>query len=240
MTLPTFLEPAHARITIPVVLAVGYALYHWWRWRMMHPKIVIEELPEPASEATTVSKPSSPQPNPEKSEETAMKPAGSPSPAKPKPADDRPQPRREFSRWQLRREQELAEAQFDFEAYDADFHRRAFHKAYGGRPEYFVRLGEYAWRRGAMVETHFWVSMAKFHGVEGLDEWIGVIRRRWIQSGRPLEQNNVYDQYPFERGALAYAYLMAACGFGVAVNHDCIVKMAYGGDEDALLISKNM
>lgn len=222
-----FISPESARVAIPVALAVAYAAYHWWRWRMMHPKIVVAELPKPASEVVPVKPKEGPADEQEK--ETAQ------TDAQPEPAASEPPPQKK-SRWEERRKMEQAEEQFAREACDISHLMRLHRLARRRRPELFVRLGEYSWHRGAMIETHFWVSLAKINGVEGLDEWLHQIRTRWLQSGCRREEDNEYELYPLRRSVLAQALMMCATGKDLHINHDVIVDFAQHGDRDARAI----
>ena len=237
MTLPTFLEPENARITIPVALGIGYALYHWWRWRMMHPKIVIEELPQPSPVPMPAGDGEvSPEAALSAAREEKVAEAGKTAAAGGSQRPDEPRYERQKSRWEDRLEYEQRQEEFDAEAFNVRAHNWAFRKATHGRPEYFVRLGEYAWRRGAMIEAHYWVSMAKFHGVVGLDDWLGEIRRRWILLGRQMEDGYHYSTFPYERRALAHQYMMLACGFSAGVCRLNLMRMAEAGDREAAII----
>jgi len=222
-----FLSPVVARYLLPILLLVGYGLYHWWRWCMMHPKINVEDLPEPAGEVVPVKKAEDP------TTEAPKPPAEAPVAEAEKPvAESAPR----ATRWESRREEEEAAERFALEACDPECLARTYRRARARRPEFFVRLGEYAWHRGAMIEAHFWVSMAAAHGVEGLDEWLQQIRRRWLQSGRSAEADNIYDQFPPERNMLARAMMMCANGLSVHPNQELIFRMAQDGDRDAQFI----
>jgi len=223
-----YLPPEKARVVLPLVLAACYAYYHWWRWRMMHPKINLDELPEPASEVIPVMFGESAG-RMSRAERAAARQVGNASAADQAALDLAAQ---RTARQAIGQEEE----RLDFEAFDPDCIMRAFRRAYKRRPECFVQLGEYAWYRGAMVEAHFWVSMAKYRGVEGLDEWLVEIRRRWMQAGRPDEEENVYPQFPFQRGELARAHLMIMSGINVRASFEFIESMALEGNRDARLI----
>lgn len=224
-----FIAPETARIAIPATLAVCYASYHWWRWRMMHPKIDLDRMPAPAASVIPISARSAVA---ARQARLAADPYGTAQEAA-LAAGETPWDQR--TKWQARREAEEEEARLDFEAFNPAVLQRVLRRA-SFRPECYVRLGEYSWYRGAMIETHFWLSMAKYRGVEGLDEWLDVIRKRWLQTGRPDEEENEYAQFTFQRGLIARAHLMCVSGFNAQVNHAIIVDLAQEGNKDAQYI----
>lgn len=213
------IPPAYARILLPILIVAAYAGYHWWRWRMMHPRINLNAMPKPAEEVQIVGE--------------AMKIREAP------PIEERiptPAQSERIEMWQARRERREDAVRLATEAFDPICIALTYRRARANRPECYVRLGEYAWCRGAMVEAHFWVALAKFRGVEGLDEWLGAIRQRWLLLRRPNEMQNVYEQFPPERGALSRAYLLYLSGFNIQLQYDIIMRMAKKGDRDARLI----
>jgi len=226
----TFIDPATTRIVLPCVLAVGYAGCHWWRWRMMHPKIDLDKLPPPATTVIPVAE----KPTKARAAKAERRPAEQPAAAVAEMPEVPPQDGGTARIGDYREAQEEA-MRLDFEAFDVDtlttFLRRARF-----RPEYYVRLGECAWYRGAMVEAHFWLSIAMYRGVEGLDAWLDLVRRRWLTAGRPNEEENEYLLFPTRRGELARALLNYVSRLGGKVNHDIIVGLAQEGDRDAQFI----
>lgn len=234
MTLPAFLEPENARIAIPVALAVGYACYHLWHWRKTHRKAGDKRESEPAATAGTAA---SPKPAEERIPERQKTPEASrgrkPQPVPVRAANGNPPASGEPVRYPHYAD--------DTSARETGSHgrgplERLYQKARAGDAECYVSLGEHAWGRGALVEAHFWISLAKFNGVKGLDEWLRQIRMCWIQAGRLPEPENVYDQFPLDRSALAHAWIMLAAGFNAHVNRDLIAKMERDGSPDAKLI----
>lgn len=218
-----FIPPIVARYLLPVLLLAAYAGYHWWRWCMLHPKINLDAMPDPAEETQLVG---------------TMPPI-----AEAPPIEERvptPEQRARLERFFARRAEQEAEARIAFEAYDPASIALAYHRARSRRPEFYVRLGEYAWRRGAMVETHFWVSLAKFNGVEGLDEWLDRIHKRWLLLHRPGEVKNVYEQFTLERGNISRAYLLYLSGYNAQLQYDVIMDLAQKGNRDARLFLKHI
>lgn len=220
MLLGFLIPPAVVRIVLPALLLAGYAGYHYWRWRMLHPRIDFAGMPDPAESAG------------------AMPPI-----AEAPPIENRtlsPEQSARLENWRERRARQEAQAEVALEAYDPDRIAEVHRQARARRPELFVRLGEYAWCRGAMVEAHFWVSLAKFHGVEGLDDWLDRIHKRWLLLHRPSELQNAYAQFTPQHGALSRAHLLYLSGFNVQLQYDIIMRMAQKGDRDARLFLENI
>ena len=164
----------------------------------------------------------------------AEPPLGEGAEAGEKPAADAAEPRK--GRWQARAARARRQAEFDANAFSVRAHNWAFRKAMHGDPEWFVRLGEYAWRRGAMVESHYWITVAKAHGVAGLDDRLKYLRKRWVQAGHRLGDGRIYETFPRERMELANHYMMFACRFSAEVNRLWIEREAQSGNVDALKI----
>lgn len=78
-----------------------------------------------------------------------------------------------------------------------------------------VKLGDYAFRRGWIVEAYYWTLRAQLLGAEGLEPALREIRRVWVLEESPLEYENVRLDFSEEQGVFARAALRLTCGFDV-------------------------
>lgn len=55
--------------------------------------------------------------------------------------------------------------------------------AAAGHAPAMAKLGDYAMRRAAWVESYYWMSLAKRSGMQGLESVMSKIRREWALAG---------------------------------------------------------
>ena len=80
-----------------------------------------------------------------------------------------------------------------------------------GKPEALAWLGDYAYRRGVIVEAFYWTILAELRGADGLDETLCEMRTRWLSEGCPPEFENAYAEFTEEQGEFARAVLRLQC-----------------------------
>lgn len=84
--------------------------------------------------------------------------------------------------------------------------------AAAGYPRALARLGEYALRRGMLVEAHYWFWRARKRGVRGLDAPMREIRRTWQRYGYPSERSNQHELFADADVEAAHALLELTLG----------------------------
>jgi len=132
----------------------------------------------------------------------------------------------------------------DFEK-DAEYLDLVFSAAEGGHVPALVKLGDYAFRRGAFVEAYFWTKIARrrqelqgeqgSQGLKEIDSKLLSIRRQWSVAEQPPEYENVYDNFPEERSRIGRAFLRIDSGILVSQMREFIRELAKKGNPDAAL-----
>jgi len=116
---------------------------------------------------------------------------------------------------------------------DADYLKLVHQAADEGCVPALEKLGEYAHRRGAIVETYFWLSLAEKRGLRTARQKLLDLRKEWMLQECPSEYENVYEQFPEARGSVARALLRMACGFDVPLARQRLRDLAASGQSDA-------
>ena len=63
---------------------------------------------------------------------------------------------------------------------DGDYLSKVYAAAKLGHLEAMVKLGDCAYRRGAVVEAFYWTFLAEMKGAVGLDEALCEMRTQWL------------------------------------------------------------
>lgn len=95
---------------------------------------------------------------------------------------------------------------------DRDYMEKIYEAARLGHVKAMMKLGEYASRRGALIESYYWMLLADLHGAEGLSVALRQARVAWMAQGCPNEHGNVYGLFSEEQGAFARSVLRLQCG----------------------------
>ena len=121
---------------------------------------------------------------------------------------------------------------------DADYeYLRLMHDAArAGSRRAMVKLADYARRRCADVESYYWLTMAKIHGAEGLDEAIAYCRNQWKVNGFNPEYENEYVFFTERQGVLGRAALRLDSGVDATMARTRLKAMIANGDQEAKLI----
>ena len=121
---------------------------------------------------------------------------------------------------------------------DADYEylRLVHDAARAGSRRAMVKLADYARRRCADVESYYWLTMAKIHGAEGLDDVIAYCRNQWKVNGFNPEYENEYIFFTERQGVLGRAALRLDSGVGVMMARTRLKAMIANGDREAKLI----
>ena len=121
---------------------------------------------------------------------------------------------------------------------DADYEylRLVHDAARAGSRRAMVKLADYARRRCADVESYYWLTLAKIHGAEGLDEAIEYCRKQWKVNGFNPEYENEYVFFTERQGVLGRAALRLDSGVDVTMARARLKAMIADGDQEARLI----
>ena len=104
-----------------------------------------------------------------------------------------------------------------------------------GHVEAMAKLGDYAFRRGWIVEAFYWTVLAQMHGAEGLETALGEMRKTWTKEGNPPEYENVSPCFSEARGSFARAVLSIKCGRNVTRARRRLRELADMGCSEARL-----
>ena len=118
---------------------------------------------------------------------------------------------------------------------DGDYLAKIYTAARLGHLEAMVKLGDYAYRRGAVVEAFYWTILAELKGATGLDEALCEMRTRWLSEGCPEEYENAYTDFTEEQGDFARAVLRLQCEVDPQYAYACLKELADRGVPEAQL-----
>lgn len=104
-----------------------------------------------------------------------------------------------------------------------------------GHLEAMVKLGDYAYRRGAVVEAYYWTSLAELKGAKGLDIALRDMRTRWMSKGCLPEYENVYEGFSEMQGSFARALLRIRCAVDAPLARARMKELAEHGLAEAQL-----
>ena len=121
---------------------------------------------------------------------------------------------------------------------DRDYLTRVHGAAKLGHLEAMVKLGDYAYRRGAVVEAFYWTLLAELKGATGLGAALREMRVRWMSEGCPEEYENTYVEFTEEQGVFARAVLRLQCGVDPQYARARLKELAERGVEDAMRFLK--
>lgn len=121
---------------------------------------------------------------------------------------------------------------------DQDYLAKIYAAARLGHLEAMAKLGEYAGRRGAVVEAYYWTLLADLKGVAGLKVQLRELRSRWQALGCPEQYSNAYGDFTEEQGVFARAVLRLQCGVDPQYARARLRELAERGLEEARLFLK--
>lgn len=118
---------------------------------------------------------------------------------------------------------------------DQEYLSKIYTAARLGHLKAMVKLGEYAYRRGAVVEAYYWTALAELKGAKGLDAALREMKTRWLSKGCPAEHRNAYDGFSEMQGSFARALLRIRCAVGTPLARARMRELAEQGCEEARL-----
>ena len=118
---------------------------------------------------------------------------------------------------------------------DREYLAKVYGAAKLGHLEAMVKLGEYAGRRGAVVEAFYWTLLAELKGATGLKVQLRELRSRWQALGCPQQYHNTYRDFTEEQGVFARAVLRLQCGVNPQYARARLKELADRGVEEARL-----
>ena len=118
---------------------------------------------------------------------------------------------------------------------DREYLAKVYTAARLGHLEAMVKLGEYAGRRGAVVEAFYWTILAELKGATGLGVALREMRSRWLSEGCPEEYENAYTDFTEEQGVFARAVLRLQCGVAPQYARARLKELADRGLPEAQL-----
>ena len=121
---------------------------------------------------------------------------------------------------------------------DADYLAKLHGAANLGHLVAMAKLGDYAFRRNALVEAYYWTALANLKGATGLDEPLRQIETCWMSYGFPTEYENVYTYFSEEQGSFARALLRIRCAVDAPSARARMRELAEQGCHEAWLFLK--
>ena len=118
---------------------------------------------------------------------------------------------------------------------DREYLAKVYGAAKLGHLEAMVKLGDYAYRRGAAVEAFYWTFLAELKGAMGLDEALCEMRTQWLAEGCPAEFENAYAEFTEEQGDFARAVLCLQCEIDPQYARARLEELAERSCEEARL-----
>ena len=126
----------------------------------------------------------------------------------------------------------------DFMA-DRDYLSRLYRAAELGHVMASVKLGDYAYRRGMIVEAYYWTLMAYLRGATEVKAALEEMRKKWVQEGCPPEYENVREGFAEQQGVFARAVLRLRCGIDAAIARKRLAELEAAGCKEALLLKSH-
>lgn len=108
--------------------------------------------------------------------------------------------------------------------------------AMAGHLEAQAKLGEYAFRRGRMVEAYYWMKLAQLNGKLGLEVRMRECSMRWTVGGCHSERGNVYELFTGRQSAIGRAALRIDSGVQIEKALARLNEMASEGEPVAIRI----
>ena len=118
---------------------------------------------------------------------------------------------------------------------DQEYLSKIYAAARLGHLEAMTKLGEYAGRRGAVVEAFYWTLLAELKGATGLKVQLRELRSRWQDLGCPEQYRNAYKDFTEEQGVFARAVLRLQCEVDPQYARARLTELADRGVEEAWL-----
>ena len=118
---------------------------------------------------------------------------------------------------------------------DRDYLAKVYGAAKRGHLEAMAKLGEYAYRRGAVVEAYYWTALAELEGAKGLDAALREMKKRWLLEGCPAEHGNAYDGFSEMQGSFARVLLRIRSAVNAPLARARMQELADLGCEEARL-----
>lgn len=122
----------------------------------------------------------------------------------------------------------------DFEL-DADYLAKVCAAAKLGHWDAMLKLGDYADRRGMIVEAYYWKLLAKMKGASGQSETLRKLTARWQKDKCPLEPDNVHAGFSPLQGSLARSFLRIRCSVDKPRSLKRLRDLARRGSKEAKL-----
>lgn len=103
-----------------------------------------------------------------------------------------------------------------------------------GHVEAMFKLGDYAFRRGELVEAFYWKHQVECAGGCCCCPSLADIVAEWVECGCPEEYENVTEGFSERQGVFARAVLRLVSGVDQEYATDRLEELATDGDADAL------
>lgn len=118
---------------------------------------------------------------------------------------------------------------------DCEYLRLVRRAAELGHRMAMIKLGDYAFRRGWIVEAYYWTLLAQMLGAPGLGDALEEIRKTWMKEGTPPEYENVRPDFTETQGVFARAVLRLKCKLDVSLAHKRLQELREAKCPEALL-----
>lgn len=227
MTLPNCLEPENARITIPVVLALAYVLYHWLMWCGEKARRAKREEEWQDLGVGPVDRP---QPTPTQKEETSTVAPDLRFKPKPEVVDTPVSPEAERL-WNEARSIIHSEVP-DFST-DWRYMTLLYKAAELGSLDAMSKLGDCAYAREDLVEAFYWKLQVEMRGGVPRNPSVNEILQDWLAAGCPDEYENTTAGFPERKGVFARAVLRLRSGVDPQRSRIRLNELVNADDPDA-------
>lgn len=117
---------------------------------------------------------------------------------------------------------------------DGPYLTLVYRAAQAGHVEAMSKLGDYAFRRGELVETFYWKQQVEFAGGCCCCPSLADIIAEWVECGCPEEYENVTEGFSERQGVFARAVLRLVSGIDTEYAINRLEELAAAGDADAL------
>ena len=119
---------------------------------------------------------------------------------------------------------------------DHEYLQLVYDAAMAGGAAAQAKLGEYAFRREALVEAYYWTKMAESNGAEDVQQVLADCCAQWLEGGGDPEYENVYDFFTEQQGVLGRAELRLDTGMDAELALADLHGLCESGDQEAAYI----
>lgn len=120
--------------------------------------------------------------------------------------------------------------------HDGPYLRLVYEAAMSGHPKAQAKLGDYAYRRRALIEAYYWMRLSCLNGCADAEPNLKACRDRWKRRGCQPEYGNVSSIFTERQSSLGRALIRLDCDVMPQQSLAKVKAMSVAGDAVAKMI----